>query len=136
MGHRLLIIDDDAGVQKMLRILLEYEHFEVMVANNGQMALECLGQRPPDLILLDLMMPRMDGLVFMDELKLRGLRPSLPVIVLTADIYAKPLIERMGADSWLIKPFHLTDLLRKIRGCLATHEVEGAVVVEVPKREE
>ncbi len=135
MGHRLLIIDDDAGVQKMLRILLEYEHFEVMVANNGQMALECLDQRSPDLILLDLMMPHMDGLVFMDELKRRGLRPSLPVIVLTADIYAKPLIERMGADNWLIKPFHLTDLLRKIRGCLALSE-EKPAAVEVPEREE
>ena len=122
MGRRLLIIDDDAGVQKMLRILLEYEHFEVIVANNGRVALECLDRTPPDLILLDLMMPHMDGQVFMEELRRRGLRPSLPVIVLTADIYAKTLIEHMEVDSWLIKPFHLSDLLRNIKDLLAVRE--------------
>src|SRR5215467_12454049 len=102
----------------MLRILLEYEHFEVVVASDGQEALECLGQTPIDLILLDLMMPRMDGLTFMEELQRRGLRPSLPVIVITADIYAQPLIELMKVDNWLMKPFHLTDLLHMIRGLL------------------
>jgi DNA-binding response OmpR family regulator len=124
LGRRLLIIDDDAGVQKMLRILLEYEHFEVTVAGNGWAALECLDSTPPDLILLDLMMPHMDGLAFMAELTRRGLRPSLPVIVLTADIYARPLIERMQVDRWLLKPFHLTDLLQNIRGLLAGRENE------------
>lgn len=102
----------------MLRILLEYEHFEVVVASDGQAALEALDQKPPDLILLDLMMPQMDGLTFIAELKKRGLRPTLPVIVLTADIYARPLIERMEVDVWLMKPFHLTDLLRKIKDVL------------------
>ncbi|HEX7736509.1 MAG TPA: response regulator [Ktedonobacteraceae bacterium] len=128
LGYRLLIIDDDAGVQKMLRILLEYEHFEVVVASDGQAALACLDRTPPDLLLLDLMMPQMDGLTFVAELKRRGLRPSLPVIVLTADIYARPLIERMEVEAWLIKPFHLTDLLKKIKDVLGidTHEVPAA----------
>lgn len=126
LGYRLLIIDDDAGVQKMLRILLEYEHFEVMVASDGQAALTCLDRTPPDLVLLDLMMPQMDGLTFMAELKRRDLRPSLPVIVLTADIYARPLIERMGVEAWLMKPFHLTDLLKRIK------DVLGIGAAEVP----
>lgn len=134
MGRRLLIIDDDAGVQKMLRILLEYEHFEVVVASNGRAALECLEHTPPDLILLDLMMPQMDGLAFVEELKRRGLRPSPPVIVLTANIYAKPLIERMEVDSWLIKPFHLTDLLRKIKALLASDGDEASATGR-PERE-
>lgn len=135
MGHRLLIIDDDAGVQKMLRILLEYEHFEVIVASNGRAALDCLDRTPPDLILLDLMMPQMDGLAFMEELTRRGLRASLPVIVLTADIYAKPLIERMDVNGWLIKPFHLTDLLRKIKELLA-ERADGVSASSVPQSEE
>lgn len=135
MGHRLLIIDDDAGVQKMLRILLEYEHFEVVVASNGQAALACLDHAPPDLILLDLMMPHMDGLAFMAETKLRGLRPGVPVIVLTADIYARPLIERMEVEDWLMKPFHLTDLLRKIRALLTARSNE-VPASGMPKREE
>jgi DNA-binding response OmpR family regulator len=124
LGRRLLIIDDDAGVQKMLRILLEYEHFEVVIASNGQMALEYLDHTLPDLILLDLMMPHMDGQSFMQALKMRGLRPSLPVIVLTADIYAKSLIEAMDVDRWLIKPFHLSDLLRQVKELLAARERE------------
>lgn len=114
MGHRLLIVDDDHGVQKMLRTLLEYEHFEVMVANDGLAALECLERTHPDLILLDLMMPIMDGLAFVRELERRGLHPAIPVVVLTANVYAKPLVERMGVEDWLIKPFHLAELLQKI----------------------
>lgn len=115
MGYRLLIVDDDAGVQKMLKILLEYEHLEVLLASDGLEALECVEQARPDLILLDLMMPRMDGRAFVEELERRGVRPPLPVIVLTADIHSKALIERMGVEDWLMKPFHLADLLRKIR---------------------
>lgn len=119
----------------MLRILLEYEHFEVIVASNGRAALDCLDRTPPDLILLDLMMPQMDGLAFMEELTRRGLRASLPVIVLTADIYAKPLIERMDVNGWLIKPFHLTDLLRKIKELLA-ERADGVSASSVPQSEE
>lgn len=115
MGYRLLIVDDDAGVQKMLKILLEYEHLEVILASDGLEALECIEQARPDLILLDLMMPRMDGRAFVEELGRRGLRSSLPVIVLTADIHAKASLERMDVEDWLIKPFHLSDLLGKIR---------------------
>jgi two-component system response regulator MprA len=115
VGYRLLIVDDDASVQKMLRILLEYEHLEVMLASDGLEALECVERARPDLILLDLMMPRMDGRAFVEELGRRGLRSSLPVIVLTADIHAKASIELMDVEDWLIKPFHLADLLGKIR---------------------
>jgi DNA-binding response OmpR family regulator len=118
VGNRLLIVDDDAGVQKMLKILLEYEHLEVMLASDGLEALECVEQARPDLILLDLMMPRMDGRAFVEELGRRGFRPSLPVIVLTADIHARALLELMGVEDWLIKPFHLSDLLGKIRSYL------------------
>src|SRR5262245_48274299 len=122
LGQRLLIIDDDAGVQKMLKILLEYERFEVVVASNGLAALHYLESQPPDLILLDLMMPQMDGQSFIAEMHRRGLCPGVPVIVLTADIYARSLIERMEVEDWLMKPFHLTDLLHKIRRLLAKEQ--------------
>lgn len=115
MGNHLLIIDDDAGVQKMLKTLLEYERFEVTVASDGLAALQCLERKLPDLILLDLMMPHMDGKTFMEELRRRELRSPLPVIVLTADVYARPLIERLGVEGYLIKPFHLPELLKQIR---------------------
>ena len=118
MGHRLLIVDDDAGIQKMLKALLEFEHFEVLVASDGLTALAQLEHAPPDLILLDLMMPDMDGRACLEELARRGLRPSIPVIVLTADVYARPFVERMQVESWFVKPFHLSELLRHIRRLL------------------
>jgi DNA-binding response OmpR family regulator len=110
----------------MLKILLEYEHLEVMLASDGLEALECVEQVRPDLILLDLMMPRMDGRAFVEELGRRGFRPSLPVIVLTADIHAKALLELMGVEDWLIKPFHLSDLLGKIRSYLRKDAAQDA----------
>lgn len=118
MGHRLLVIDDDAGIQKMLKILLEFEHFEVIVAGSGLVALAQMEQTLPDLILLDLMMPDMDGRTFLQELVRRGLRPAIPVIVLTADVYARPFVEQMQVESWFIKPFHLYELLKQIKRLL------------------
>jgi CheY-like chemotaxis protein len=118
LGHQLLVVDDDAGIQRMLKIVLECEHFEVMTANDGMAALKCLEQKPPDLVLLDLMMPNMDGWSFVREMEQRGLRSSIPIIVLTADIYAKSLVESMQVDAWLVKPFHLVELLKSIRSFL------------------
>ena len=118
MGHRLLIIDDDAGIQKMLKTVFECENFEVTVASDGLIALECLEQTRPDLILLDLMLPNMDGWAFVKELEQRGLRSSLPVLVLTADIYAKSQVDSMDVEGWLVKPFHLAELLSQVRSLL------------------
>jgi DNA-binding response OmpR family regulator len=118
LGHRLLIIDDDAGIQKMLKTVFECENFEVTVASDGLIALECLEHIQPDLILLDLMLPNMDGWTFVKELEQRGLRSSLPVLVLTADIYAKSLVDSMDVEGWLVKPFHLAELLSQVRSLL------------------
>jgi DNA-binding response OmpR family regulator len=118
LGHRLLIIDDDAGIQKMLKTVFECENFEVTVASDGLIALECLERTQPDLILLDLMLPNMDGWSFVRELEQRGLRASLPVLVLTADIYAKSLVDSMDVEGWLVKPFHLAELLSQVRSLL------------------
>jgi DNA-binding response OmpR family regulator len=118
LGHRVLIVDDDAGVQKMLKIVLECDHFEVVTANDGLEALQRLDQARPDLILLDLTMPHMDGQMFVMELEQRGLRSYFPIIILTADIYAKPLVESMQVEGWIIKPFHIVDLLEQVRKLL------------------
>jgi DNA-binding response OmpR family regulator len=116
----VLVVDDDAGVQRMIKTMLEYEHFEVITANDGLEALVCLEDRPPDLILLDLTMPHMDGLSFVRELKQRGLRTALRIIILTADVYARPQVGCEQVDGWILKPFHLAELLGQIRGLLET----------------
>lgn len=122
MGGQVLVVDDDPGVQKLLKTMLEMAHFEALIANNGQEALVCLEHTRPALIVLDLMMPTMDGPTFLAELERCGLRASTPVIVLTANIYARPLIERMHVDSYVSKPFRLTDLLQQIRTLVAQYQ--------------
>jgi DNA-binding response OmpR family regulator len=114
MFKRVLVVDDDEDMQDLLREALETESYEVMIAQDGLIALEVLEHIKPDLILLDLMMPRMDGSAFAKELRHRGLVPSVPIIVVSADVNAKQKIETMGADGYITKPFDLHSLLDEI----------------------
>ena len=114
MPKRVLVVDDDEDMQDLLRQALETESYEVTVAQDGLDALEMVEQASPDLILLDLMMPRMDGATFARELHNRGLIPSTPIIVVSADVNAKQKIENMGADSYITKPFDLHCLLDEV----------------------
>ena len=110
----VLVIDDDRGIQEVLQVALEAEDYEVIVAEDGLMALEKLATVHPDLILLDLMMPRMDGYTFAKALQQSGLRSSIPLIVLTADAQAKEKAAQVGADDYVEKPFDLINLLEKM----------------------
>jgi two-component system response regulator MprA len=119
LSKRILVVDDDTGIQETLQAVLESEDYEVVVADDGLVALEKLSIAMPDLILLDLMMPRMDGYAFASELERRGLRSSVSVVVLSADGRTKLKAERIGADGYLEKPFELPDLLDEIARCIA-----------------
>lgn len=114
MSRLILIVDDDPGLQKMLRAILEEENYEVAVAGDGIAALEMVAKKRPSLILLDLKMPRMDGFTFAQELQKRDLRPSIPIVVLTADAHAKQRAAQLGAEGYLAKPFDLLDLLGEV----------------------
>lgn len=118
MGHRVMVVDDDTSIQKMLKALLECEHFEVVTAKDGLEALQTLEQACPDLVLLDLSMPRMDGLTFVRKLEKRGLRSSCPIIILTADIYARSQTKDIQVEGWILKPFHIVDLLQQVKSLL------------------
>ncbi len=119
MRKKVLVVDDDAGLQDLLQVILELEDHEVIIAENGLVALEKIEQVKPDLIFLDLMMPYMDGFAFTNELQRRGLRSSIPIIVLTADARAQATLEHMGFDSYLTKPFDLHCFLDEMRKLLA-----------------
>ncbi|HEU5374599.1 MAG TPA: response regulator transcription factor [Ktedonobacteraceae bacterium] len=121
MGCQVLIVDDDTNIQKLLKEVLEFAQFEVQAVNDGIEALAYLEHTRPALILLDLMMPRMDGQTFVRELERRGLSSTMPVIVLTAHIYAQPQVERMGIDYFMHKPFHVNELLQQVRTLLAKY---------------
>jgi DNA-binding response OmpR family regulator len=114
MGKRVLVVDDDEDMQDLLREALETEDYEVTVAQNGLDALGEVEKAAPDLILLDLMMPRMDGSQFTRELHERGLAAEVPIIVVSADVNAQQKVEQMGADSYITKPFDLHSLLAEV----------------------
>lgn len=126
MKKTVLIVEDDAGIQEILESILVEEGYEVVRAWDGVDALEKLARTMPQLILLDLMMPRMDGYAFADELRRRGLRGTIPIIVLTADGRVRQKADQLGVDGYLGKPFCLPALLDEVDRVSHLHMVGTA----------
>ncbi len=118
MTATVMVIDDDPGIQATVSAILEFEGYDVVVAADGHDALERLDSIRPGLIILDLMMPRMDGYLFAEELGRRGLRGAIPIVVLTADAHAAAKAGQVGADGYLEKPFTLDGLLDEVHRVL------------------
>ena len=119
---RILAVDDDRNNLKMLDFLLREEGYEVITADNGRTALELLDTRHPDLVILDVMMPHMDGLEVC-----RRIRQSMdiPIIILSAkgETTDKVLGLELGADDYLPKPFEPSELLARVRAVLRRSEI-------------
>ncbi|GER87697.1 hypothetical protein KDW_18590 [Dictyobacter vulcani] len=118
MKGRILVVDDDVGIQECLQIVLETEGYEVFIARDGMQALEMLDATTPDLIILDLMMPRMNGYEFVKTLEQQGRHAHLPIILLTADPHVRKQASQMAVDAYLMKPFELLDLLDTVEKTL------------------
>jgi DNA-binding response OmpR family regulator len=120
MGNLVLIADDDADIVRFVALNLRLEGFEVVVADNGQDALDTALDRQPSLILLDTMMPRMDGYEVCS--RLRDERPDTPirVIMLTAKSLDADRVMAFtaGADDWVTKPFDPADLVSRVKAHL------------------
>jgi CheY-like chemotaxis protein len=114
MIKRVLVVDDDAGMRETLAAALELDGYEIAVAPDGLEALGMVATFQPSLVVLDLMMPRMDGFTFAGELEAQGLRGRLPLLVLTADGRAQEKAARIGAEGWLAKPFDLAAFLERV----------------------
>lgn len=114
---RILIIEDDAPIRRFLRVALEGEGAEVFEADNGQRGLIDLGTRRPDLLILDLGLPDMDGMAVLSDL--RGWS-KMPVIILSAREREIDKVAALdaGADDYLIKPFGVPELLARVRAQL------------------
>ena len=121
MGKRVLVVDDDPGIQGALQAALELENYEVDIANNGLIALEKLtGENAfPDLLLLDFMMPQMDGHDLMVELQKRGWHKSFPILLISADMQARQKMKDMPIRGFIGKPFELSTFLNKVEELLA-----------------
>lgn len=117
MAKTIMVVDDDAGIRRMLKVNLEQEGFRIVTANNGREALFVMREEKPDLIILDLMMPEMGGYEFM---RAYSQEADTPVIMLTAKIEEtdKVLGLEFGADDYLTKPFSMRELIARIRALL------------------
>jgi two-component system response regulator MprA len=121
----VLIVDDDAGVRRMLARTLEAEGYGVTVAADGGSALVEIERSPPDLILLDVTMPGIDGLGV--TRRLRGKGDALPVLLLTARDGVADRVAGLdsGADDYLVKPFATAELLARVRALLRRGRATG-----------
>jgi DNA-binding response OmpR family regulator len=117
MARKILVVDDTRNVQVMLRDFLSGQEFEVLEAYDGREALEVVRDAAPDLILLDIMMPNMDGYQFITHLRRSS---SIPVIMITAKQQEADIIKGfdLGADDYITKPFRLRELLVRMRAVL------------------
>jgi CheY-like chemotaxis protein len=110
-ARRVLVVEDDDAVRSMLQMLLDDEGYEVLTATNGRDALDLVTLQRPDLILLDMKMPGMDGWEF--ARRYAGVpEPRPPIIVLTAAQDAARRATEIGAQGYLAKPFGVDDLLQ------------------------
>ncbi len=117
MSARILVIEDDEGILKLLRRGLAYEGYTVDVATDGQTGLISARDTPPDLVILDLMLPGIDGLEVCRRLRAGG---DVPILMLTAKdgVSDRVLGLDMGADDYMTKPFVLDEVLARIRALL------------------
>lgn len=118
MRSYILIVDDDEKIISMLRRALVFEGFEVQTANNGTQGLREMIVREPDLLILDVMMPEVDGWEVCRRMREAG--STVPVLMLTAkdDVQDRVKGLDIGADDYLVKPFALEELLARVRALL------------------
>lgn len=111
-NKRILVIEDDANIRDVLKLSLEFEGYKVVCAKNGKEGVELLASTDPGLILLDLMMPVMNGWEFVDYLKEKNLFSKYPVIVVSA--YSERA-KAIDCKDFVLKPLELEDLLLSVK---------------------
>jgi DNA-binding response OmpR family regulator len=127
MANTILVVDDEKNIVQLARLYLSNEGFHVEEANDGKQALEKARSVNPDLIVLDIMMPEMDGLTVCKELRKTS---NVPVIVLTArgDDIDKIIGLEVGADDYMTKPFNPRELVARVKAVL--RRSQGAIAPE------
>ena len=117
MNRKALVIEDDKNIAELLRLYLEKDGFEVSIASDGGTGLRLAGETEPDVILLDIMLPVMDGWQVCKEIRRSS---HVPIIMLTAkgETYDKVSGLEMGADDYVTKPFEVKELLARIHAVM------------------
>ncbi|MBI9046372.1 MAG: response regulator transcription factor [Anaerolineaceae bacterium] len=129
MNKRILIVEDEPAVSDLIAFNLRKAHYEVLIACNGQEALHLAGEKAPDLILLDLMIPEVDGLDVCRQLRKTS---DVPIIMVTArgEEIDRVIGLELGADDYITKPFSIRELMARIKAVLRRVQVEGLKNVE------
>lgn len=130
MNARILVVDDDPAIAEMIGIVLRAEGFEPQFAADGQAALELFRSGKPDLVLLDIMLPGMDGIEVCAHIRAES---GVPIIMLTAKGDAADVVRGLetGADDYVVKPFNPKELVARIRARLrpALPSTSDAIVI-------
>lgn len=113
----VLVVDDDRRITSLLQRALLYEGYDVVIANDGKTGLSQAAERPPDLVVLDLMLPGVDGMEVCRRLRAAG---EVPILMLTAKDSVADRVAGLetGADDYLVKPFALEELLARVKALL------------------
>ena len=122
MARNILVVEDDRNISDLIRMYLEKEGFDVRIAYDGGKAVEEYDKAAPDLVLLDIMLPVMDGWGVCAHIRQRA---STPIIMLTAksDVDDRITGLEMGADDYLVKPFEMKELMARINAVLRRSEI-------------
>lgn len=117
----MLIVDDDVVIQRLLRLNFEIRGYKVLIAGDGLQALNMVREERPDVVVLDIMMPKMDGVEVTQALKGDPSTASIPVVLLSAKLSddAPGVAPSLGADAYMAKPFDPMDLLEQVRSLLS-----------------
>jgi pilus assembly protein CpaE len=135
MAAKILVVDDDPNVQRLLQYTLKQEGYDVVVATDGAEGFRLWGQENPALILLDVMLPKLDGYQVAAKIRAEeGATGHVPIIMLTAEREVEQKVRglRAGADDYLIKPFHPAELLARMKSLLARFAPKEALVGRPP----
>ncbi|GAA5198836.1 hypothetical protein GCM10023322_73090 [Rugosimonospora acidiphila] len=122
--HQILVVDDDLDIARFVEVNLQLQGFDVLVARDGAEALDLVAGGSPDLAIVDLMMPKVDGLELTRRLRANPLTSSMPIIMLTARglTVDKVLGLTAGADDYLVKPFDTLELVARVNSILRRNQ--------------
>jgi pilus assembly protein CpaE len=135
MAAKILVVDDDPNVQRLLQYTLKQEGYEVAIASDGAEGFRLWSTEAPDLILLDVMLPKLDGYQVAQKIRAEeGDGGHVPIIMLTAEREVEQKVRglRAGADDYLIKPFHPAELLARIKSLLARFAPKDLMLARPP----
>jgi len=144
MKERILIVEDDKHISKLVKFNLEKANYDCAIAATGEKALEALDDRPVDLVILDIMLPGMDGFGICRAIKEKEKLKNIPIIMLTAKGEEVDRIVglELGADDYIVKPFSPRELVLRVKAILKRGKVEevkkdilsaGDIIVDIPK---